>query len=311
MNHLRESYSVFEGFIPVPSIQAGREYLAYGSDPSQDPERVYIEGIQEGAANTFNVHVVYESDRSSDQWNIPADSKIFKEYIPVQEEAKPEGAKILGVKKRSLNESKEETFKVVMKPAHKIQIGDDVIYDKKRGSVIGAIGEQWIVQCQYATYTVDSKDLTPLGEKREVYGYDQFKFDEKTQSLLFEQMVGCGIFMGNTPVKITGCNVKYSDWRDAKPEDQIKVMVESATQFFPKDQIRILEDVNSFANPDNYIEGVIVDEESDEAVENVMINAEDYTNTVGDADSVRILRKVAGETELSTFPKALLKTLSV
>jgi hypothetical protein len=218
--------------------------------------------------------------------------------------------KILGITKKSLNESKD--YKVKMREEPKIQIGDAIIYDKKKGYVIGAIGEQWIIQCQYSTFTVNEKDLTSLKKRREVEGLDQFKFDEKTQGLLFEQMVQCGIFMGRTPIKTRGCAVKYSEWKKAKDDDHVKVLVETEIQMYPKANVKVLEDVNSFANPENYIEGVVVDEETDEAMESVMINVEDYTAGIGDADMVRILRKdPSGEPQLDTLPKALLKTLSV
>ena len=313
MNHLRESYSILKGFLPNSKIEAGREYLAHSSEG--EPARVYIDSIVESANGHFDIQLTYEADRSTDFWHVDAEQAIFKPFVEVVKEEK-KGAKILGLKKKSLNEGKnegrpDETFKVVMKPEHRVQIGDDVIYDKQRASVIGAIGEKWIVQCQYSTYTVETKDLTSLKAKRDVYGYEQFKFDEQTQSLLFEQMVRCGIFMGTTPVRTMGCNVKYSDWRDAKDDTQLRVLVEGATHFFPKAQIQILEDINDFANLDNYIEGVIVDEADEKAVENVLINAEDYTNSIGDAESVRVLRKVDGKSELETIPKSWLKTLSV
>jgi hypothetical protein len=313
MNHLRESYSILKGFLPNSQVEAGKEYLAHSSEG--EPARVYIDSIVEGVNGNFDIQLTYEADRSTDFWNVAPEQGIFRPYVEVVKEER-KGVKILGLKKKSLNEGKkegrpDETYKVVMKPEHKVQIGDDVIYDKQRASVIGAIGEKWIIQCQYSTYTVESKDLTALKAKRDVYGYDQFKFDEQTQNLLFEQMVSCGIYMGNTPVKITGCNVKYSDWRDGKDDTQLRILIEGSTQFFPKSQIRIFEDINDFANLDNYIEGVIVDEEDEKAVENVLINAEDYTSTVGDAESVRVIRKVNGESELETIPKAWLKTLSI
>lgn len=217
--------------------------------------------------------------------------------------------KILGLKKKSLNESKD--YEIKMKPAPKIQIGDTVIYKKQKGYVIGAIGEEWIVQCQYSTYTAKSSELTSLMNKGNVYGLDQFKFDDKTQKVLFEQMVSCGIYMNNVAIKTQGCHVKFSDWSNAKPEDPIKILVEGSIQMMQKNNVRILEDINDFANPENYIEGVIIDESTGEAIESVMINVSDYTSSIGDAEMVRILRKQDGEPQLDTIPKALLSTLSV
>ena len=312
MNHLREKYSVQTGFIPNSLIQEGREYHAYDiNNPDAAPERVYIQSINENGEGHFDVGLMYETDRTTDFWHLYPNDKVFKEYVAqIAEEVKPKKPiKILGLKKKALNENKD--YKIKLRPEQKIQIGSEVIYEKQRGSVIGAIGDKWIVQCQYSTYTVDSKDLTNLAERREVYGLDQFKFDDKTQKVLFEQMVKCGVYMRNVPIRTQGCHVKYSEWLNAKDEEPVRVLVESKTQMFNKSQIRILEDINSFANEGGYIDGVIVDESTGEAIESIMINVEDYTAATGDAGMVKVIRTMDGEPVADTLPKAILSTLSV
>jgi hypothetical protein len=192
------------------------------------------------------------------------------------------------------------------------QVGDTVRFDKEKAYVIGEIEGKLLVQVQGNTYLVDEKDLKDYRKKVDLTTVPHMKFDEETQKLLFEQYVKCGIYMGNVPVKLNDCFVRYSSWEKAKPEQQIKVLVEGNTTFVTKSQVRIFEDLNSFANPDDYIPGVIIDETNEDALENILINAIDYTNAVGDADAVKIIRKtLAGPQELQTMPKACLRTMAV
>ena len=117
--------------------------------------------------------------------------------------------------------------------------------------------------------------------------------------------------MNNIPIKTSDCYVKYSDWRDAKMNEKINVQIEGNLAILERESIQIYEDVNDFANPENFIDGVIIDESSGEVVENVKINAEDYTISQGDSDMVQIIRTDSVEPELSEMPKALLRTLSI
>ncbi len=225
--------------------------------------------------------------------------------------------------KGRLNESKDSKgfgssnapFKTKETAVMRAQLGDAVLYKNMKGYITGAIGEQVIVSVQFSTYTCDvnSKDLRLLDPKPTVIK-PPFKFDERTQKVLFEQYVRCGLYMGSTNVKNNDCYVKYSDFRDAGPDDKINVMVEGQLAIMDKAHVRVYDDVNEFANPEHYVEGAIIDEATEEVVENVLINAEDYTSGTGEADMVRIIRGVSegeDEPELDTLPKALLRTLSV
>ncbi len=192
------------------------------------------------------------------------------------------------------------------------QIEDTVRLNKQKGFIIGQIEGKNIVMVQGNTYLVDDKELTEYRKRMDLTTLPHMKFDEETQKVLFEQYVRCGIYMGNVPVKLSDCFVKYSSWEKAQADQQVKVLIEGNTSFIKKSQIRLFEDLNDFANPDDYVPGVIVDENTEDALENVLINAIDYTNAIGDADSVKVIRKTpAGTQEMQTMPKVSLKTLSV
>jgi hypothetical protein len=193
-----------------------------------------------------------------------------------------------------------------------LQLLDKVVYDKSRGYITGEIGGKYIVMVQGSTYLVDPKDLKEFAKKPDLTTVPHMKFDEKTQALLFEQFVRCGVYSGNVPIRLQDCYVRYSQWEKASPDQQIKVLVEGNTVFMPKSQVKILEQLNDFANPDNYIPGVLVDEVTGQVIENILVQAIDYTNSVGDADAVRIIRETpTGEQEMQTAPKSAVRTLAV
>lgn len=192
------------------------------------------------------------------------------------------------------------------------QILDKVRYNKDRGYVTGEIEGKMIVMVQGSTYLVDPKDLKEWNKKPDLTTVPHMKFDEETQKLLFEQYVRCGIYSGNIPIRLNDCFVKYNQWEKAPAEQMIKVLVEGNATFLPKSQVRILEDINDFANEDNYVPGVLIDETTEEVLENILVQAIDYTEAIGDADSIRIIRKSPeGEQEIQTVPKAMVRTLAV
>ena len=204
-----------------------------------------------------------------------------------------------------LNESLSEPL------TESIQIGDTVRLDKEKGYVIGQVEGKWIIQVQGSTHLVDPKEVKEWAKKPNLTTVPHMKFDDKTQALLFEQYVRCAIYLGNVPIKFNDCYVKYSSWNNATDDQQVKVLMEGNKTFMPKHQIRILEDINDFANEDNYVPGVIIDEETETVLDNILINAIDYTEAIGDADPVRVIKGQGEAQEMQTMPKAMLRTLSV
>jgi len=192
------------------------------------------------------------------------------------------------------------------------QVGDKVTYDGKRGYIIGqATNGDWLVQVQGSSNFVNPKDVKVMGMKAKTMELP-YKFDEKTQKVLFEQFVRCGIFVGNVPVKTQNCYVKYSQWKNAKLDESVNVMSDGHLNILPKSNVQVFEDPNNFANPEDYVEGVIIDETSGDAIENVLINAIEYTEAIGDSNPVKIIRgPESPEPRLETVPKSILRTLSV
>ena len=257
-----------------------------------------------------------EAPEELEKGELDGGSEEEVEVEDVDVETKSATAPRVFLKKKSVTESKN-VKKKSKKLNENAQIGDNVMFDKQRGSIIGQTNDgDLIVQVQGSTHKTAPSKVSVIGKKPVETTKPPYKFCKKTlQNLttksLFEQYVRCGIFMRNTPVKINDCYVKFNEWNDSSDEQPVSVLIEGHTSLMPKNQIRILENINDFANPENYVEGVIVDESTGEAVENVMINASDYTQAVGDADPVRIVQEVDGEPVVNSVPVAVLKTLSV
>ena len=212
------------------------------------------------------------------------------------------------IKKKKANESLNESASEQLNEA---QVGNEVMIDGKRGNITGQTSDgQFIVQIQGSTEFAKANDLKVIGGTVETVK-PPYKFDEKTQKVLFEQFVKCGIFVGNTPVKTNNCFVKYSQFKDANDDDKLNVIVEGQLTMLPKNEVKLLEDENSFANPEEYIEGALIDETTEEVVENVLVNAIDYTNALGDAQQVRIIRNYETEPTTDSAPKAIVRTLAV
>lgn len=244
--------------------------------------------------NIKEINVLYEGLNSL----LGEDKHNNEQIIDLMNKLKETGK----VQANSLNENLNEYY----------QIEDTVRLHKQRGFIIGEIEGKKIVMIQGSTFLVDDKELTEYHKKADLVTLPHMKFDEDTQKLLFEQYVRCAVYMNNVPIKLTDCYVKYSSWEKAVPSQQIKVLVEGNTTFIAKEQVRIYEDLNVFANPDNYVPGVIIDETNEDALENVLINAIDYSNAIGDADPVSIIRKtVDGTQEMQSLPRASLRTLAV
>lgn len=193
------------------------------------------------------------------------------------------------------------------------QLGDKVQLGKEKGYLIGQTSDgQWIVQIQGNTKFAKDKDVKVLrGLAQNVTQKPPMKFDDKTQKLLFEQFIHCGVFYGNVPIKTANCYVRYSDYIKAADNANINVLIEGELSIMPKNQVRLFENPNDFANPQDYVEAVMVDEESGEALANIMVHAGDYSQAIGDADAVRVIINNDGEPQRETLPKGRVRTLSV
>jgi hypothetical protein len=251
-----------------------------------------------------------ETEEESDEEKEGKTEESLQRTPYVKEESTEKKPMKVFLKKKKVQESVVEKKK--LNKLNECQVGDTVILDGQKGYVTGQTSDgDLIVMVQYATHKVKPSAIKEHKKKSKEALINQFKFDEKTKKLLFEQFVKCGIYVNNTPVKINDCYVRFCDFTNANPEQAVNVIIENSKTYVPKSQIRIFEDMNDFANTDNYVEAVIIDQNTGEALENVLINAIDYTNAIGDADLVRTIINRNGEQEIQSYPASMIKTLSI
>ena len=243
-------------------------------------------------------------------------SKFVKEETSNKEEKETKKKKVY-LKKKVAESAKpkkvvESAAFVKKKPAklNEVQLGSSVKVNGKKGFVVGQIGDDLLIQVQGSTSLVNKKEIkgeSTVAEVKPPFEFDKETLQNITTKSLFEQYVRCGIYAGTVPVKLDKCFVKYSDWQNGQNDTVLNVMVEGKNVLLQKNQVKILEDVNDFANEEGYVDGVIIDEMTGEAIDNVKVNAIDYTSAIGDADPVRIV----GMTGPATMPRSRVRTLTV
>lgn len=254
--------------------------------------------LDAAAQFTSDAHVA-----ANQTWNSAKEliNYLLSDHIP-----KKYHDEFLSYVQQYINESKQ--IKDTNKLNEDAQLLDTVRFEKDRAFVVGKMSNgDLIVQLSRTgqTKTADPSKVKVLNVKAE-QAKPQFKFDKETQKVLFEQLVKCGIYMNNVPIKTSNCFTMYSEWKEAKPEDHIKVLIENEISMIPRSQVNVFDDPNDFANPDDYVEGVIIDQE-EKAIDNILINAIDYTDAIGDSDPVRVI--INGK--LQTLGKGMLRTLAV
>jgi len=252
-----------------------------------------------------------EEDEEAEHLNDSLEKTPLKTKPAIVEdgEAKPvdKTKKKLFLKKAKIQESIHINLK---KKLNETNVGDSVIYNNQKGFITGEIGGKLIVQVQGNSHRVSPNEVKSTTEKPKTMDVP-FKFDKITQKALREQFVKCGIFMNSVPIKINECFVIYNEWDNSRDDQFVNVIIEGRSNMMQKSQIKILENINDFANPDNYVPGAIIDEATGQVLENVLINAVDYTQAIGDTSSVRIIRQ-SNEGQVSdNLPVSQLKTLTV
>lgn len=78
------------------------------------------------------------------------------------------------------------------------------------------------------------------------------KFDETTLKLISEQYVPCGYYINGIRVTPYDCKVKYSDYLAAKPDDDVRVVLEGNETAFDRRHLKVDELADSILNPANF-----------------------------------------------------------
>ena len=203
-----------------------------------------------------------------------------------------EGAQTEPAKDNKLNEGAEPN------------VGDYVILNGAEGYVISKMPmtNEFIVNVGGHTVTAAPSSLKLATAKRDDLPVP-FKFDETTLKLLFEQMVHCGMFMNETCLTPKDCFVKYSEYINAEDDDKIRLVVEGENLLVDKKLVRVTDDINEFANLNDYVRGNFLSE-GQKPVE-VALNIKDYRKATNQMSPVRV---ILGES-LKTMPAGSLEVI--
>ncbi len=184
------------------------------------------------------------------------------------------------------------------------------MYNKQKGSVIGEIEGELLIQIQGSTFKVKPGEVKLHGEKPEELVKPPYKFDKDGQNLttktMFEQFVKCGIYERNSAIKLNNCFVKYSDYNKAENTELISILIESKTVLMPKSNIRLLEEPRV---TEEFAPAAVIDAQSGEVVENVEVCVEELMSAIGSASQVTILRTdpLTGEQSTDTVASSLIR----
>ena len=264
-----------------------------------DDINVSDDEIENNSENNSAVVDFEESDEEVEESYI--EEKFNKKYQQPKPEKKSMKVFIRKKKSDTINES--------------LNVYDSVnIQGKGKGKVVGvhANGDIIITTGDGSTIVTKPQKVTKIVKQKIDSPISVLKFDSKTLKALYEQAVRCGVYMNNVPVKTHNCYVNYAEYKAASDNDNVNVLIEGEKTLLNKSCVRVFESEDEFANPSDYVEGVLINPETGEAVKNVLINAPQYTSSYGEADEINILvDDENNQRQLMKVAKGLLKTTAI
>ena len=178
-----------------------------------------------------------------------------------------------------------------------------------RGQIIASLANgNFIVHASGHTFEVAPSAVKMINQRLDTVDCP-YKFNKETLAGIFEQMVEAAVVTHGVRVTPTNTYVKYSDWLNAKNNEDVRVLIEGQNTFAKRSDIEILADINEFANVNDYRMGNIINENG-EAVSDIIINARDFMKGTGYSSPVRCLieSEIDGtkKTRLISVPKGSL-----
>ena len=159
----------------------------------------------------------------------------------------------------------------------------------QKGQIIGKLpmSDNFIVNVNGHTIEASPKSVKMVTEKPDTLPAP-YKFDPTTLKALFEQFVHCGMFINENQITPNNTFVKYSDFINAKNDEDIMIVIDGQKTIANKKYIRIMEEINDFANVNEYVEGVEITG-SGATLRNILFNISDYSKAAGTSAPVRVL----------------------
>ncbi len=222
------------------------------------------------------------------------------------DEDKKKTKKKIVIKKK--NESAQPTLaepdiidQILTESAKPTVLDNVKLSDGRRGQIIYQMANgDFIVNVAGRTVECAQSSVSMINERPDTVECP-YKFDPNTLKGLFEQYVKCGMFMNGVRMTPEDCKMKYSDYVSAGNEDKVPVLVENQKLSIDRKYLRILEDVNTFANIAEY----------EKLGDKYFYNKKDF-NLAESANNmsapVRVLANTGDKWELMTVPAHTLKS---
>lgn len=175
-----------------------------------------------------------------------------------KKEDKPKKKIVIKSKKKKDNEANEsvkepDIVDEILNEGAKPTVYDNVkLKDGRRGQIICQMANgDFIVSVAGRTVECAQNSVSMVTERPDTVECP-YKFDEATLKGLFEQYVHCGMFMNGIRMTPEDCVAKYSDYVSTPDTEKMPVIVEGQKLLIDRKYVRILEDVNEFANVSEY-----------------------------------------------------------
>ena len=229
--------------------------------------------------------------------------KKEEEEKPAEETSESDKPELPKIRLKKINEA-ASPIPLIPEP------NDTVEFKGKRG-VVQSVNADGTLTLMVEGMTVDcSPREVKITTNRVDTMKAPFKYDPKTLAALYEQWIPCGIYQSGVRVTADTCAVNYAEYERKKDYQNVTVINEGARILIPKKNVKLFEDVNSFANIDDYIEGVYLN--GNQASSNILINAVDYSNALAGNEPIRCIVDLESEKpRVVELPKDTVRTLAV
>lgn len=145
----------------------------------------------------------------------------------------------------------------------------------------------FIVNVAGHTIEADPKSVKMINELPDTVEVP-YRFDPRTLKGLFEQYVHCGMFINENQITPNNTLVKYSDFINAGPEEDVTIVIDGQPTVANKKYIRVTDEINDFANVNDYVEGEEISADGS-TLRQLLFNLKDYEVAQGNAEPVRTL----------------------
>ena len=234
-------------------------------DEDFDPNKSFEQVTTFDASKTLNPYnTIPEADEADDNEEEKSEDKNNdidkdKDSKDKDKKEKKDDNKEKSNKKKIIlkkkNESLQETDfidELLMESAKPTVMDNVKLNDGRRGQIIFQMANgDFIVNVAGRTVECSQDSVSMLRERPDTLDVP-YKFDPNTLKALFEQYVQCGMFMNGIKMTPEDCKVKYSDYANTDNNGKVPVLVENQKLLVDRKYIKILEDVNNFANISDY-----------------------------------------------------------